>query len=71
VLVASLTLPSADHKTFELVAEQGPGQADLEPVFAALRSDVPGQLDGALDQDNMPVQAEPPWIQDQLESVRK
>lgn len=59
VLVASLTTPSAARKTFELVAEQGPAQADLAPLFAALAPDVEGVLDGVRDDHNMPLAAEP------------
>ena len=37
VLVAALTDPAADRKTFELVAATGPAQTDLHPLFDALR----------------------------------
>lgn len=59
VLAACVTSPAAEGKTFELVAEQGPAQEDLEPLFAELRPDVPGSPDGVLDPDNLPVEAEP------------
>ncbi|GAA1357829.1 SDR family oxidoreductase [Arthrobacter rhombi] len=64
VLVDSLASDAAEHLTFELVAEHGPAQDDLEPVFGALDPDVPGSLDGVRDQANMPVDDEP-------ESVRR
>ncbi|NTW38360.1 MAG: SDR family oxidoreductase [Cellulomonadaceae bacterium] len=54
VLVASLTSEAADHKTLELVAEEGPAQADLEPLFAALDPDPRGSVDGVRDIENMP-----------------
>lgn len=39
VPIASLTSPAATNKTFELVAEYGPAQNDLEPLFAELAPD--------------------------------
>lgn len=70
VLVASLTSDAADHKTFELVAEQGPPQTDLEPLFRALRPDPAGALDGVLDRDNMPLDQEPSNAVRELNTVR-
>ncbi|MEX0153759.1 SDR family oxidoreductase [Microbacterium sp. LMI1-1-1.1] len=67
VLVASLTSPSADRKTFELVAERGPAQADLEPLFAALTPDTP--LDGPGDLDNQPLAAEPAQVRSDLDEL--
>lgn len=63
-LVAAITSCAAIGKTFDLVAERGPAQADLEPLFAALEPDVDGVLDASWDPDNMPLDAEP-------ESVRR
>lgn len=57
VLVDALTTGTADHKTLELVAERGPEQADLAPVFAVLDADT--GIDGVRDQDNPPVAQEP------------
>lgn len=62
VLVSCVSSPAAVGKTFELVAEAGPAQDDLEPLFAELRPDTPGSPDGVLDADNMPVDAEPAHI---------
>jgi uncharacterized protein YbjT (DUF2867 family) len=59
VLVDSLTSPAADHSTFELVAERGPEQESLEPVFAALPKDPEGAVDGVGDRDNLPIGSEP------------
>jgi len=70
VLVASLTSREADHKTLELVAEQGPAPTGLAPLFAALTADPPGSLDAALDKANMPLDAEPAGVRDDLEAVR-
>lgn len=59
VLVDSLASEAANHKTFELVAERGPAQETLEPVFAALDKDPTGSLEGVRDQENMPAETEP------------
>jgi uncharacterized protein YbjT (DUF2867 family) len=59
VLVASLTSPGAERKTLELVAETGPGQGDLEPLFAALEPDAEGAWDAVLDPDTLPLANEP------------
>ena len=67
VLVAALTSPRAAGKTLELVAEHGPAQADLEPLFAALVAD--SGVDGALDVDNQPVTDEPESVRADLERV--
>jgi len=67
VLVESLTSDAADHTTFELVAERGPAQTDLEPVFAALDRD--DALDGVRDQQNLPVDAEPASVQADLRDL--
>lgn len=70
VLVASLACPQALSKTFELVADQGPAQADLAMLFAALAPDVPGALDGVLDRANMPLEDEPDPVRAALEHQR-
>ncbi|MGP5929871.1 SDR family oxidoreductase [Corynebacterium glyciniphilum] len=71
VLVGSLSSSAADHKTFELVAEKGDVQADLTPVFEALRSDVAGaSVDGVLDRDTLPLGSEPDGVLTELDAVR-
>ncbi|WP_219816334.1 hypothetical protein [Arthrobacter sp. ZGTC412] len=59
VLVDSLASDGANRLTFELVAEHGLEQEDLEPVFAALDKGPVGSFDGVRDQANMPAGAEP------------
>ena len=66
VLVDSLSSEAADHLTFELVAERGPAQADLEPVFAALDKDARGSLDGIRDRANQPLADEPDRVRADL-----
>ncbi|WP_129658314.1 SDR family oxidoreductase [Rothia uropygialis] len=67
-LIASLNSDAADRKTFELVAEKGEAQADLDPLFAGLQPDV--ELDGPLDRDNLPLDAEPQDFLADLDTVR-
>ncbi|MFF7709090.1 NAD(P)H-binding protein [Pseudomonas sp. NPDC007930] len=70
VLVASLTSAAANRKTFELVAEHGAAQTDLEPLFSALPVDPPHRYDGIGDRDNLPLADEPTTVTDDLEAVR-
>lgn len=69
VLVNSLTSDEAIAKTFELVAEQGPAQNDFEALFAALDADSRASLDGVRDLANMPLEAEPQRVRDDLDAV--
>jgi uncharacterized protein YbjT (DUF2867 family) len=70
VLVASLASAQADRKTLELVAERGPAQGELDPLFAALRADPVDAVDAVLDRDNMPLDAEPASVVADLDAVR-
>lgn len=70
VLIDSLTEEAADRRTLELVAERGPEQNDLGPVFAALDPDPAGALDGVHDNTNLPLEQEPQRLQDDLDAVR-
>jgi uncharacterized protein YbjT (DUF2867 family) len=69
VLVDSLSSEVADRLTFELVAERGPAQDDLEPVFAALDKDLPRSQDGVRDQRNMGAGFEPETVRADLRAV--
>lgn len=69
VLVESLSSEAAKRLSFELVAERGPAQADLEPVFAALDKDPAGSVDGVRDQCNMPSDVEPEEVLRELAAV--
>lgn len=66
VLVTALTSDAAGGKTLELVAEQGPAPADLEPLFARLDPDPRGGLDAVRDLANMPLDREPQRVQHDL-----
>ncbi len=67
VLVGSLSCDQALGKTFELVAETGPAPDRLDALFASLESDPPGALDGVQDLPNMPLDAEPRYVREELE----
>lgn len=70
VLVHSLTSPTATRKTLELVAERGPQQADLDPLFGDLDIDPGGAVDAAHDADNLPLDREPAAFRDDLRRLR-
>lgn len=59
VLLSCLECASASGKTFELVAETGARQNDLEELFSNLKADQPYSMDGACDVANMPQSGEP------------
>jgi uncharacterized protein YbjT (DUF2867 family) len=69
VLVDSLGSPAADHLTVELVAEHGPAQPDLEPVFAAIDKDPDGSVDGVRDPQNMQNSGEPASVRRDLDAT--
>jgi uncharacterized protein YbjT (DUF2867 family) len=71
VLVASLSSDAALRKTFELVAEQGPAQLDLDALFALLDPDPPDALDAVHDVTNMPLEDEPQRMRQDLDAVKK
>ena len=71
VLVASLTSQAADRKSLELVAEHGPAQTDLDPLFQGLQPDPAGALDAVLDRENMPLDQEPRAVIADLESAER
>lgn len=69
VLVASLGSEGARGKTLELVAERGPAQSDLEPMFAALSADAPSEANGfdaIRDMANLPIEQEPHRVRETL-----
>ena len=69
VLVHSLSSDAARAKTFELVAERGPAQKNLEPLFAALGADAAGDIDAVQDTANMPVGDEPAQVREDLKRL--
>jgi len=71
VLVSSLTSDAARGKTFELVAEKGPAQKDLEPLFVALEADHAGALDAVRDTADMPLNDEPGTVREDLAQIAR
>jgi uncharacterized protein YbjT (DUF2867 family) len=71
VLVESLTSPSANRKTFELITGPGAEQANLDDVWGPLEADPLGQVEGVRDEDNQPLGAEPQRFLDFLAEVSK
>ena len=71
VLVSSLTSDAARGKTFELVAEKGPAQKDLEPLFVALEADHAGALDAVRDTADMPLSDEPGTVREDLAQIAR
>jgi uncharacterized protein YbjT (DUF2867 family) len=71
VLVTSLSSPAADRKTFELVADHGPAQNDLQPLFAALDADPAGAYDGVHDLPNQPLDEEPDTVRSELGAITR
>ena len=69
VLLAAHTTADATGLTLEVVAERGPEQSQLDSLFAGLRADVPGEVDGALDPDTLPLGAEPDRVREDLRRV--
>jgi uncharacterized protein YbjT (DUF2867 family) len=59
VLIDSLHIDAADHKTLELIAEQGSEQDDLTIVFTSLTPDSVESLDAAEDIVDLPAESEP------------
>ena len=69
VLIDSLRIDAADHKTLELVAGHGPEQGDLTAAFGALTADRDGSLDGAEDIVDLPMATEPEKFRQDLSTV--
>jgi uncharacterized protein YbjT (DUF2867 family) len=70
VLVHSLISNRATRKTFELVAATGPAPKDFDQLFAPLKADPPGALDGVHDTPNMPLNDEPQRVRDDINAMR-
>lgn len=69
VLIDSLSLDAADHKTLELIADHGPEQENLTGVFDALTADSNGSLDGVQDTVDLPVANEPEQFRQDLTTI--
>lgn len=69
VLLATQTVDGAEGVTLELVAERGAEQEDLRALFTGLHSDRPGEVDGALDPDTLPLSDEPQRVLEDFRSL--
>ncbi|MCZ9880240.1 SDR family oxidoreductase [Arthrobacter sp. B2a2-09] len=69
VLIDSLHIDAADHKTLELVADNGPEQDDLTTVFTSLTPDPAASLDAAEDIVELPAESEPEMFRRDLAQI--
>jgi uncharacterized protein YbjT (DUF2867 family) len=69
VLVHSLGSQYAVRKTFELVAEHGTGPDDFDRLFVTADPDAERALDAIHDAPNMPLDAEPARVAEDLQRV--
>ncbi len=69
VLIESLHVDAADHKTLELIADHGPDQDDLTIVFTSLTPDSGESLDGAEDIVDLPTESEPEMFRRDLATI--
>ena len=69
VLIDSLHIDAANHKTLELIADRGTEQDDLTTVFASLAPDLSGSLDAAEDDVDLPIDNEPETFRRDLATV--
>ena len=69
VLIDSLQIDAADHKTLELIADHGPEQDDLTAVFTGLTPDPGGSLDAAEDSVDLPTESEPEMFRRDLATI--
>ncbi|MBW3094756.1 SDR family oxidoreductase [Bifidobacterium sp. 64T4] len=69
VLVGALGCEEADHKTLELVAEHGPAQERLDPLFARLEPDTPDRVDGVHDEANFPDCCQPKRVREDMARI--
>ncbi|MEV7132570.1 SDR family oxidoreductase [Arthrobacter sp. NPDC093128] len=69
VLIDSLHIDAANHKTLELIADHGPEQDDLTAVFNALTPDSSASLDGAEDSVDLLTESEPETFRHDLTAI--
>jgi len=69
VLVEAFLRPAARGKTFEVYAGPGTATSDWDGLFALARTDVPAALDAVEDAANMPLEAEPERVRNDLAAV--
>ncbi|MFC8654313.1 hypothetical protein ACFUCT_03755 [Streptomyces parvus] len=57
-------------RTFEVFSGPGPATTDFTALFSEARPDTPGALDAVQDTDNLPLDAEPADVRDDLAHLR-
>ncbi len=69
VLIESLHIDAANHKTLELIADRGPEQDDLTTVFTPLTPDSVESLGAAEDIVDLPMESEPEMFRRDLATI--
>ncbi|MDF9752308.1 SDR family oxidoreductase [Arthrobacter sp. ES3-54] len=69
VLIDSLHIDAANHKTLELIADHGPEQDDLTSVFTSLTPDSVESIDAAEDIVDLPTESEPEMFRRDLTKI--
>ena len=69
VLIDSLHIDAANHKTLELIADHGPEQVDLTTAFTSLTPDSVDSLDAAEDIVDLPTASEPEIFRNDLATI--
>ncbi|MEU4170009.1 SDR family oxidoreductase [Streptomyces sp. NPDC026665] len=70
LLVEALLDDDAIGKTFEVFSGPGPATTDFTALFDEARPDAAGALDAVKDTENLPLDAEPAQVQDDIEQLR-
>ncbi|MGW5782205.1 SDR family oxidoreductase [Streptomyces sp. NPDC003863] len=70
LLVEALLDDAAVGKTFEVFSGPGPATEDFTALFQGAQSDAPGALDAVEDTANLPLDAEPARVRDDLAHLR-
>ncbi|QKW08232.1 SDR family oxidoreductase [Streptomyces sp. NA04227] len=70
LLVEALLDDAALGKTFELFSAPGLATTDFTTLFREAKPDEPGALDGIADTANLPLNTEPPHVQEELAELR-
>ncbi|MEV5978420.1 SDR family oxidoreductase [Streptomyces sp. NPDC052114] len=70
LLVEALLDDTAIGRTFEVFSGPGPATTDFTALFAEAEPDAPGAPDAVKDTDNLPLDAEPARVKDDLAHLR-
>ncbi|MFB7401016.1 SDR family oxidoreductase [Streptomyces rubiginosohelvolus] len=70
LLAEALLDDTALGRTFEVFSGPGPATTDFTALFSEAQPDTPGVLDAVQDTDNLPLDAEPADVRDDLAHLR-